>query len=386
MIRARHPAVATELVRQLEGFPTSPTLQEAATSRRELIGTMGFEFPTWREMAEGSRAPDREPEDFEPGCVRRGWQHEASSRVHQSFRETDLFPRMNEASRALVRSQARTGGGVALSTCPTCRLTRFDAQVFRVLLMRRLQMPLPLTACGHFFDVFGHHRAACARAGVLSKRGFALESATARICREAGGRVTTNVLVRDLDLEGPGPGQVDARRLEVAVDGLPLFGGTQLAIDATIVSSLRGDGTVRRGAAEVDGVVLTAARRRKERRYPELVGPQARARLVVFGIEASGRWSDEARQFVSLLAKAKSRQEGWLMRRRAEQAWQMRWASIIACSVARAVAESLLELSRVTGADGDTPLTCDVEREFQHAGLHPDVAASVLIVQTSLGH
>ena len=191
-----------------------------------------------------------------------------------------IFPRdgsvsLNEASRALVRSQAGTGGGVALSTCPTCRLTRFDAQVFRVLLMRRLQKPLPLTArncrCGHFLDVFGHHRAACARAGVLSKRGFALESATARSCREAGGRVTTNVLVRDLDLEGLGPGQVDARRLEVAVDGLPLFGGAQLAIDATIVSTLRDDGTARRGAAEVDGVALTAARRRKERRYPELV-------------------------------------------------------------------------------------------------------------------
>ena len=124
---------------------------------------------------------------------------------------------------ALVRSQAGTGGGVALSTCPTCRLTRFDAQVFRVLLMRRLQMPLPLTArncrCGHFLDVFGHHRAACARAGVLSKRGVALESATARIFREAGGRVTTNVLVRDPDLEGPGPGQVDARRLKLQLTG-----------------------------------------------------------------------------------------------------------------------------------------------------------------------
>ena len=66
-----------------------------------------------------------------------------------------------------------------------------------------------------------------ARGGVLSKWEFALESATARICCEVGGRVTTNVLVRDLDLEGPGGlGQADARRLEVAVDGLPLFGGT----------------------------------------------------------------------------------------------------------------------------------------------------------------
>ena len=41
---------------------------------------------------------------------------------------------------------------------------------------------------------------------------------------EAGGRVTTNVMIRDLDLIQPGVG----RRLEVVVDGLPLFGGVQL--------------------------------------------------------------------------------------------------------------------------------------------------------------
>ena len=73
----------------------------------------------------------------------------------------------------------------------------------------------------------------------------------ARICREAGGRVTTNVMVRDLDLEHlQGP---DGRRLEVVADGLPLFGGAQLAVDTTLVSAVRGDGTARRLAADVDG-------------------------------------------------------------------------------------------------------------------------------------
>ena len=41
---------------------------------------------------------------------------------------------------------------------------------------------------------------------------FALESVAARICREAGGRVTTNVMVRGLDLAAPN--MFDARRLE----------------------------------------------------------------------------------------------------------------------------------------------------------------------------
>ena len=51
-------------------------------------------------------------------------------------------------------------------------------------------------------------------------------------------------MVRDSDLEHlQGP---DGRRLEVVADGLPLFGGAQLALDTTLVSALTGDGTARR--------------------------------------------------------------------------------------------------------------------------------------------
>ena len=86
--------------------------------------------------------------------------------------------------------------------------------------------------------------------GVSGRRGYALESVVARICREAGDRVSTNVLVRELDLVEAHA--VDGRRLEVVVDGLPLHAGVQLAIDTTLVGALRGDGTARRGAADVD--------------------------------------------------------------------------------------------------------------------------------------
>ena len=43
--------------------------------------------------------PDRDPEDHEPGGSRKGWQHEASSRVEQDFRES-LFTRMPPSDRA----------------------------------------------------------------------------------------------------------------------------------------------------------------------------------------------------------------------------------------------------------------------------------------------
>ena len=162
---------------------------------------------------------------------------------------------MSDPAKALVRSHGGPGAGLALLTCPTCRLTKLDPHLFRVVLLRRLQMPLPPTVrscrCGRLLDSFGHHRAACARAGVLGKRGYALESVVARICREAGGRVATNVLVRELDLVGVPV--ADGRRLEVVVDGLPLHAGVQLAIDTTLVGALRGDGSARRRAADADG-------------------------------------------------------------------------------------------------------------------------------------
>ena len=111
---------------------------------------------------------------------------------------------------------------------PHCR---FDPQPFRVLLLRRLWLPLPSTSrncrCGLPLD--------CAVAG-LGRRGFALESAAARVCREAGARVSLDVRVQDKDA-------LD-NRLEVVADGLPLFQGAQLAIGTTPVSVLRRDGAL----------------------------------------------------------------------------------------------------------------------------------------------
>ena len=97
----------------------------------------------------------------------------------------------------------------------------------------------------------------------LARRGF---YAVARVCSEGGARVSTTVMVRDLDVLAP---QALDSRLEVA-EGLPLFGGMQLAIDATLVNPLHCDGAALPGAAHIDGVALHAVRHRKERTYPEL--------------------------------------------------------------------------------------------------------------------
>ena len=271
--------------------------------------------------------------------------------------------------RSLDRNQDQEQ--VPHCVAPTCRETTLPSHLFRVTLLRRLRQALPLGTrwcrCGRLLDACGHHRAACSHAEVLSQRGFAFQSILARMCREARGRVRTNLMIRDMDI--PVPNVHDGRRLEVVVDGLPLRGRAQLAIDTTMVCAMHRDGAPRRQAADRDGVALKVARRRKEATYPELLGPRRRAQLVVIVVEVGGRWSGETRAFFSQLAKARARGERPLMRLRAEQAWRLRWGAMFACAAARAVASSLLDLPHSHGCDGQTLSAHEVVGDHRYSGL-----------------
>ena len=128
------------------------------------------------------------------------------------------------------------------------------------------------------------------------------------------------------------------------------------------------------GSSQRKGVVLASARRKKARTYLELVAAGARARLVVLAL--GGRWSQEASTFVKLFAKAKVRSEPAVVQRRMEQAWRLRWSSILACAAARAFAGSLLGLRGGQGVDGQVPHSHEVECDFHHAGLVTDLCFS----------
>ena len=143
-IHKRHPVVANQLVDELEGQPTTPFLSAAAEAVRNFTGTLRFDPPSWQAALHGARPPPRNPEDFEPGTVRQGWQHEASSFVEAKFRET-LFYRLSEQEQALIRSQAGPGAGSALTALPTGSETTIPSHLFRIVLLRRLRQPLPLS-------------------------------------------------------------------------------------------------------------------------------------------------------------------------------------------------------------------------------------------------
>ena len=164
----------------------------------------------------------------------------------------------------------------------------------------------------------------------VGERGFALESAAARVCREAGRRVRTNVLVRELDFH-PGQNRLNARR-------------AQLAVDTTFWSQHSAQTGPFLGR-EQQWVEPRRARARKERTYPELAGEEGRARLVVLAAEVGGCWSNEASQFVRSLALA--------------HAWNRRWRKLLACTAAKSFANTLLEQTlRAAPSEADVMRDC----------------------------
>ena len=139
MIRARHPVVARTIVDELEGGTTCASLAAARDAGQSLVGVGGVEPPSWTALSEGVRPPRRDIEEYDPGCAKRGWQHEASSRVERRHREFFLS-RLSENEQATLRSQSGPLAGAALMATPSHDATRIDPHLFRVLLLRRLHL------------------------------------------------------------------------------------------------------------------------------------------------------------------------------------------------------------------------------------------------------
>ena len=125
--------------------------------------------------------------------------------------------------------------------------------LFRVLLLRRLRLLLPLAprrcSCRGQLDALGDYRTACATSGVLATRALSIEHAVARVCREAGARVARNVRLADMNLEVPvaddfapekratpraGRGTGHCRRNGILVLGSPL--GSREFVSSTLAA------------------------------------------------------------------------------------------------------------------------------------------------------
>ena len=224
----RYPAMTRDLLYHLENPASAPhALAVAATIREDLVNSCYPECPTWQEIATGVRPPQNT--ENEAGEWAHGWQFHACSRLELAHRN-DVINSMSSSQLALLRSQSGPGAGNHLSAIPKCPELTIENDCFSALLQRRLRLPLSLTArqcngrtCRSDLDAYGDHRSACPRAGRLKKRSVPMEKMMARICREGGARVRTNVFIRDMNVGGVDLN--DNRHIEIIADGLPLYHG-----------------------------------------------------------------------------------------------------------------------------------------------------------------
>ena len=186
--------------------------------------------------------------------------------ICQLIRHATSLSSGHEQRRTRSPSRDATAGPLASRTTMSPRTaTSTDTPTRR---QPRLWLPLPLTSrtcrCGRLFDVHGHHRAACSRAGVLGSRGFLVESTAARVCREAGVRMSTKCF-------------------------RPRLGPHKWSATTDDGSSLPSVGTVNHATcADHDGAALAQACRRKQRTYPELGGSRTSA---LGGLGCRSRWA-----------------------------------------------------------------------------------------------
>ena len=194
-----------------------------------------------------------------------GWRRISPNR--QNRRRGNHEPRQTRLLRHLF-SQTGPCSSRVFTSVPSCPELAYSPSLFRVLLLRRLRLPLPFTARScrrdRLLDPLSNHRAACpgpapcALAAALSStllRGFAARPAHA----------SQPTPLRDLNAPVD---CLDDRRIEVIANGLPLWNGAQLAVDTTIVSPLTRDAVPRSRHDLARPVALLDARRQKERTYP----------------------------------------------------------------------------------------------------------------------
>ena len=213
MIRKRHPDVANFTTVALSRGEGGPHV-EAATQCRGNLVDLGFEAPEWGDLARGAR-PDFDPMANHIQASKHGWQQKASDVVEKSFLAQSIWSTLAPPEQALLRFQWQ------VSLTLACLSRR-----------KRLSSRKSSGCCSS--DVFGnvcpclHSPAGVAVHSTLMAttvqhvRWWGCWAAedfhwrAQQLAFAAGGRVTTNVRVQDMDF-------LPLR--QVVVDGLPVLGG-----------------------------------------------------------------------------------------------------------------------------------------------------------------
>ena len=132
----------------------SPAIQAAAAAAQALR-LCDWEPRSWDTLIGHNR----------PGPQHRGWQQPAAKATHQACR-AEVYSHLPPASQALLDSQSGPYASRAFTRIPYTAESTYSSERFRLLMLRRLRVPLPLSTrtcrCRRTLDTLGDHRSACA--------------------------------------------------------------------------------------------------------------------------------------------------------------------------------------------------------------------------------
>ena len=267
----------------------------------ERLLDVGFDALEWEDVARGQR-PGGSAENRDPTEPRFGWQCLASVDVERTCLHGAMWPELSPTDRALLRSQWSICWHLfhLLTSCDRVASGTSD-----------LQGSIASSPCAPFLSL-------------LTLAGAAVLLTIVATIGLMGGQGCWGVEGSLCRAQQPASATTGRLRLWLMVCRSSTERNWQ---PMQLWCLLRGDGSARRQCAD-HGAVLQQARRM----CPELARPRGRARLVVLGCEIGGRWSDEARDFVSQLAKSEVPQGTPQLRRSVRHAWYRRWSTLLACS------------------------------------------------------
>ena len=258
----------------------------------------------------------------------RGWRQQAAQATHAA-QQAELLTHLDPASEAMLASQTGPFASRTFTTIPWGHDLTYPSHLFRLLLLRRLRLPLPLSErscrCRRFLDPLGDQRAACPRAGRCSAKASWPVGKSSRESLPGGwcpGRHKHNS-------HPPEPPELHPIRQ-------PVHRSHSKWPSHPPRSTI--------GCQHYLSVPSHTQRRppRPRRPVPWGSATTGRCRLIVLGVEARGTFSNEAANFVGSLAHARARSAPVHLKQATVAASVSRWSAILAHAAMHAVASSCL--------------------------------------------
>ena len=145
VLQRQLPSVAATILQALNNLDEAQPCIQAAQAAHQHIHAHGWEPPSWQQVL-GQQPPQTQAEAF-TGPTQPGWQHHASASFHRTAR-AGVYNSIDAASQALLDSQTGPFASRAFTTIPYTTDTTYPDHIFRILLLRRLRLPLPLRLVG----------------------------------------------------------------------------------------------------------------------------------------------------------------------------------------------------------------------------------------------